>query len=72
MLNLYLVFSSVLAVTCDTEHFLFNARVLKISNTDLRKKKLISRASRDFGKQHPMCLTVPEQPPTKEHLKPFM
>ena len=37
MLNLYLVFSSVLAVTHDTEH-LFNARALKISKTDLGKK----------------------------------
>ena len=71
MLNLYLVFSSVLAVTRDTEHFLFNARALKISDTDLRKK-LISGASRHLGKQHPTCPTVPEQPPTKEHLKPFM
>jgi hypothetical protein len=34
---LYLVFSSALAVTRDTEHFLFNARALKISDTDLRK-----------------------------------
>jgi len=35
---LYLVFSSAVAVTRDTEHFLFNinARALKISDTDLR------------------------------------
>jgi hypothetical protein len=71
MLNLYLVFSSALAVTHDTEHFLFNARALKISDTNLRKK-LISRALRHIGKQHPMCPTVPEQPPIKEHLKLFM
>jgi hypothetical protein len=37
---LYLVFSSALAVTRDTEH-LFNARALKISDTDLRKKEKI-------------------------------
>jgi hypothetical protein len=42
MLNLYLVFSSALAVTRDTEHFLFNARALKISDTNLRKKKIQS------------------------------
>jgi len=66
-LNLYLVFSSALAVTRDTEHFLFNhARALKISDTDLGKK-LISGASRHLGKQHPTCPTVPEQ-----HLKLFM
>jgi hypothetical protein len=59
-------------VTRDTEHFLFNhARALKISDTDLGKK-LISGASRHLGKQHPTCPTVPEQPPTKEHLKPFI
>jgi hypothetical protein len=65
---LYLVFSSALAVTGDTEHFLFNARALKISDTNLRRKKY----PEPLGKQHPMCPTVPEQPPTKEHLKPFM
>jgi len=69
---LYLDFSlAAVAVTHDAEHFLLNAKALKITNTNL-KEELISRALGHLGKQHLMCPILPEQPPTNKNLKLFM